>query len=313
MGNKAPCMKIKRREKTFSDMDFSTSEIKGFRSSMEDETLCVKLSLPGHYLFAVFDGHGGQYVSKQLYNNFISFLELDENWLKYKEDLNAFTLALALETIFQVVDQLFDSRLLDHVGSTANVCIITPCEIVCANSGDSRSILVSNSEVKDLSVDHKPTNKSEKERIEKAHGFVSNSRLGGDLALSRAFGDFHYKNGGLDHKTHKLTSHPDVTITLRTGSEKYLVLACDGIWDVFDSDVLANEIKEFEKEFLSGSCSRIVFTEPTEKNMLFSFEEVKLTVSSKSDFLDLMTERFVYRAVQIGSYDNCSLIIVKLD
>lgn len=41
-----------------------------------------------------------------------------------------------------------------------------------------------------LSEDHKPDNTSEIKRIEKANHYVEDSRVDGNLALSRAFGDF---------------------------------------------------------------------------------------------------------------------------
>jgi serine/threonine protein phosphatase PrpC len=45
-----------------------------------------------------------------------------------------------------------------------------------------------------LSEDHKPDNKEELARIEKANHFVEESRVDGNLALSRAIGDFQYKD-----------------------------------------------------------------------------------------------------------------------
>lgn len=71
--------------------------------------------------------------------------------------------------------------------------MITKTEILCSNAGDSRSVLSRKGKSKDLSVDHKPDLPAEKRRIERANGFVEESRVNGMLALSRALGDFEYK------------------------------------------------------------------------------------------------------------------------
>jgi serine/threonine protein phosphatase PrpC len=80
-----------------------------------------------------------------------------------------------------------------YAGCTANVVMITKTEIICANAGDSRSVLCKKGKSKDLSTDHKPDLPQEKRRIERANGFVEESRVNGMLALSRAIGDFEYK------------------------------------------------------------------------------------------------------------------------
>jgi serine/threonine protein phosphatase PrpC len=77
-------------------------------------------------------------------------------------------------------------------GCTANVVMITKTEIICANAGDSRAVMGKKGKVKDLSVDHKPDTPSEKRRIERANGYVEESRVNGMLALSRSLGDFEY-------------------------------------------------------------------------------------------------------------------------
>jgi serine/threonine protein phosphatase PrpC len=80
-----------------------------------------------------------------------------------------------------------------YAGCTANVVMITKTEIICANAGDSRSVMSKKGKSKDLSVDHKPDTPSEKRRIERANGFVEENRVNGNLALSRSIGDFEYK------------------------------------------------------------------------------------------------------------------------
>lgn len=74
---------------------------------------------------------------------------------------------------------------------------MTKTEIYCANAGDSRTVLCKKSKAKDLSEDHKPELPSERNRIEKANGYVEDKRVNGMLALSRALGDFEFKGNPL--------------------------------------------------------------------------------------------------------------------
>ena len=71
-------------------------------------------------------------------------------------------------------------------------------EIICANIGDSRMILgtIPSSlhepvSFQVLNRDHKPDLRGEKERIEKAGGFVDSGRVDGTLAVSRALVSFY--------------------------------------------------------------------------------------------------------------------------
>jgi protein phosphatase PTC2/3 len=79
-------------------------------------------------------------------------------------------------------------------GCTATIVLITRDRIYCANAGDSRTIMSEKGATVPLSFDHKPDNEGEKSRIEAAGGTVENGRVDGNLAVSRALGDFELKN-----------------------------------------------------------------------------------------------------------------------
>jgi len=87
--------------------------------------------------------------------------------------------------------QLFDPRTQDDcdiammTGCTANVCAIDEKEkkIYFANSGDSRGVLCKNGVAFPMSVDHKPEMDSERNRIYKADGWVSEGRVKGNIIL----------------------------------------------------------------------------------------------------------------------------------
>lgn len=75
-------------------------------------------------------------------------------------------------------------------GTTAVVLLVTKTRYYVANIGDSRAVLSRNDTAVPLSNDHKPGVPTEKNRIEKAGGYVKLGRVNGTLSLSRAFGDF---------------------------------------------------------------------------------------------------------------------------
>lgn len=74
------------------------------------------------------------------------------------------------------------------------VTFFTDSYIWTVNAGDSRAVLSRDDGVEALSEDHKPDNAIEVERITKASHFVEISRVDGSLALSRAIGDFQFKD-----------------------------------------------------------------------------------------------------------------------
>lgn len=124
-------------------------------------------------------------------------------------------------------------------GSTAITCLIKNNRLYCANAGDSRMIASINGKVEVLSDDHKPNNEKEHKRICDAGGFVECNRVNGNLALSRALGDFMFKrNLNKIPEEQIVTAYPDVAEREITEDWEFAVLACDGIWDV-----LRNEVK----------------------------------------------------------------------
>lgn len=117
-----------------------------------------------------------------------------------------------------------------------------------------------------LSDDHKPNLPEEQSRIENAGMKVvpiSFIEVDGkemtihkvhktdseQLAVSRAFGDFEYKhNTTLGSEEQAITAVPDVRVHNRDhDTDMYLILACDGIWDVMDNqtavDFVSNQVQ----------------------------------------------------------------------
>ncbi|KAJ2739700.1 Protein phosphatase 2C 2, partial [Coemansia sp. BCRC 34301] len=104
--------------------------------------------------------------------------------------------------------------------------------VYCGNAGDSRCIISVKGHAVALSHDHKPSDEVEFNRITSGGGFVEYGRVNGNLALSRAIGDFEFKNNrALPAEKQIVTAYPDVIKHELTADDEFLVIACDGIWD----------------------------------------------------------------------------------
>ena len=95
-----------------------------------------------------------------------------------------------------------------------------------ANIGDTRAVLMSGASLAErLSYDHKATDKYEIERVQRDGGIVLQDRVGGSLAITRAFGDYALKGEGVIAK-------PYIKKHVLRPSDRFLVMASDGVWDV---------------------------------------------------------------------------------
>jgi len=125
--------------------------------------------------------------------------------------------------------------------------------VVLANLGDSRGLVVRFSDGRLLgeTADHKPDLPEESSRIRAAGGIVTKAslklgpaRVDGDLALSRAFGDFRLKdNRELAPEQQKVCCVPD-TYEFECCCDDFIVLACDGVFDVMTSEEVARHVHE---------------------------------------------------------------------
>lgn len=139
-------------------------------------------------------------------------------------------------------------------GTTAIVALLRGSQLTVANVGDSRCVLCRNGIALEMSMDHKPEDEQELNRIHKAGGKVTcEGRVNGGLNLSRALGDHSYKlQSELSAHEQQITAMPDVKQTQLTDADKFMVIACDGIWNVKGSqevvDFVATRLREQTKD-----------------------------------------------------------------
>lgn len=88
--------------------------------------------------------------------------------------------------------------------------LVTPTNLYCANSGDSRSVLCRKGNAQELSEDHKPDLPAERARILASGHVVEDGRVDGIIAISRAIGDWEYKNAKLLPEKMAISAFPEI-------------------------------------------------------------------------------------------------------
>ena len=221
-------------------------------------------------LFGIFDGHGGcevalfvghhfaeEFIKNENYlNNDIktalesNYLKMDEMMLsesgrqeliseckKSKEEnakLRENTKNSQIEMLREVIDpkEQPDAKISMFTGTTACILCIKEKKLFFANAGDSRVVMCKNGNAEAKSIDHKPELQSEKDRIYKAEGWISDGRVMGNINLTRGFGDLEYKkNKNLKAEEQIVTANPEIQIVDFTKDVDFVIIGCDGIWD----------------------------------------------------------------------------------
>jgi serine/threonine protein phosphatase PrpC len=224
---------------------------------MEDAKL-ANISLSNETMvFGVFDGHGGKEVAEFVSRHFCEELEknsayrsgnieqaLKETFLKMDELIRT---PNGTKEVIRIARDLPDNYPIEAdpsmlvAGCTAVVALIRNNTLYVANAGDSRCVLSRDGRAVEMSIDHKPELPGELDRIRKAGGMVEDGRVMGNLNLSRSIGDLEYKkNNSIPQKDQMITAYPEVRIENLNDRDQFMVLACDGVWDMLTSQECVN-------------------------------------------------------------------------
>ncbi|KAL4346450.1 hypothetical protein GQ457_17G023290 [Hibiscus cannabinus] len=261
-----------------SGIRWGSASVQGRREEMEDDLVLRSDGLDGFSFAAVFDGHGGvssvKFLRDELYKECVTALQ---GGVLLKGDFNSIKKAIA--EAFEIADKKLLNWLEkigdgnDESGSTATVMLIGNEVLFISHVGDSCVVLSRAGKVQVLTDSHRPYGSNqaslqEIKRIREAGGWISNGRICGDIAVSRAFGDTRFKTKknemlkkGVEEKrwSEKFISRvvfnddlviasPD-TFKVALGSDaEFVLLASDGLWDYINSsDAVAfvrNQLRE---------------------------------------------------------------------
>mmetsp|Transcript_59373 Transcript_59373/g.141597 ORF Transcript_59373/g.141597 Transcript_59373/m.141597 type:complete len:281 (-) Transcript_59373:54-896(-) len=222
------------------------AEDQGRRPEMEDGFVFVDQfgGTQRSAFFAVYDGHGGRQV--------VDFVtrELHENLLR--ELRRTGSPADSLLQAFRLTDEDMLRRNITSSGCTACCCLLQDEArgrvIYTAHLGDSRAVLARSGSATRMTsmTDHKATDPLEAKRVIEAGGHIINDRVNGMLAMTRALGDHVLKMPMLPNDV--VSNVPDITSTDVTMQDSFIVLACDGVWDVMNDQQAVQLVIESMKE-----------------------------------------------------------------
>jgi len=215
-------------------------------------------------IFGVLDGHGeeghyaSQFVSRYIFHrikNHPAIKKQDEPkqiYHKLKENSYKIIANIFLDADVQIQKEKFD---VNRSGTTCVIVIQLEEHIICANTGDSRAIMIYdqnnddnlvNSKVFPLSYDCKPDLPNELKRIKACGGMVEKAydpevgetgpyrvwAEGEDypgLAMSRSIGDMDAKKCGV-------IPNPQIVEYIIDPYTKYMIVASDGIWEFISNE-----------------------------------------------------------------------------
>lgn len=227
----------------------------GPRRYMEDEHIRID-DLSSHLgslfqfpqpsaFYGVFDGHGGPeaaaFIKKNATRLFFEDVKLPQTAVV--NDIFSEELENSLRKAFQLADLALadDCSVNSSSGTTALTALIFGRLLMVANAGDCRAVLCRKGEAIDMSQDHRPIHPPERRRVEELGGFIDDGYLNGVLSVSRALGDWDMKlpRGSPS----PLIADPEFRRTVLTEDDEFLIMGCDGIWDVMSSEDAVNLVR----------------------------------------------------------------------
>ncbi|KAJ3441667.1 phosphatase 2c [Anaeramoeba flamelloides] len=236
-----------------------------FRRTMEDAHIVVdKLGdKEDQGFFGVYDGHGGSQASnfckEHLHIEFQKLLkekeekeEKKEEKEQEKEQQNEKETTEEKENIDKIteiwkktyynIDFQLKNNGIEYPGTTVITSFIRKEEekrvLYTANVGDARGVLCRNGVAQRLSFDHKASVVEEQERIINQGGFITNNRVVGMIAITRSLGDHSIKE--------YIINEPYTSRFELTEEDKFIILACDGVWDVMEDQDVVDLVKDMK-------------------------------------------------------------------
>jgi protein phosphatase PTC1 len=182
----------------------------------------------GWVFCGVYDGHRGRTAAmtaaEHLHTIFLHHLQKRQ----YPEE--------AMSAAYREVDHMLSGQ---RSGTTAVTAFIRERELLAANAGDSRCLLVRRQDSLQLSADHRLSNPEEKERVRQTGADIREPYImvgASGLMPTRSLGDHDFASAGV-------IPEPFIHRKLINQDDLFLILACDGLFDVLSNQEVAEVVR----------------------------------------------------------------------
>jgi serine/threonine protein phosphatase PrpC len=227
--------------------------------------------------YGVYDGHGGKFVSKYLSDHLSKFfMDKRTEYPLKKKDVNR---------MYNFMQNILKTKYKNEAMNTGSTCLIAVHYLKNGNEylnvlnlGDCRCVVCNNNIAIPLTKDHKPDKPEEEHRIKQLGGTIVYDGYDyrvGDLSVSRAFGDLSAEP--------YVGCEPDLFEYKISSKDKFMILACDGLWDVMDNQEVVDYVLKISYDMKTHTRS--------------------------NDKIN-MAKKLADRAIEKGSGDNVSVIVV---
>jgi len=257
----------------------SSPKKKRSRSSFEAHAdVGMRFKQQNWHMLGVYDGHGGRDIVEYLEHN-LGRIVKEELHSDDEDDQNSSVLE-RMERALLLADVDSYQKGIHASGATVVISLICldpilrkdrdavcrrRCRIFTANCGDARAVLSrGRNDSTRISFDHKADDTKEIQRIEDAGGFVLKGRVLGVLAVARSMGDHLLKEyvtaRPFLHETQIEYEVPYPDFCDNDRPQPFIILACDGLWDVVSDDeavsMVQHCISTFEQKSSRGKSKQ---------------------------------------------------------
>jgi len=267
---------VKASDKGSIRLKVAASEMKGKRNTMEDATImfgCFR-GKEDEDLFAIFDGHGGKdsadYAAKIIPEHLKSNLEQDLPQKALADSFNAVHKEMSAWAVYS--------------GTTCCSALFIKNILYVANVGDTRAVLCRKGKAIRLSFDHTIKVPEEVKRIEELGGSITNDRVQGLLSVTRAMGD------SMLHPY--VIADPYICTHELSIMDSFLIIACDGIWDVFTDDQAVQMAREILEDVNAPTLDEMG--------------------NPRKELVQIAADKLRDTAYDRGSTDNISVLIIDI-